>query len=122
MSHPTKHYAIVNTSASFDVLKARESLDAALILASYDLNVSLCFIGDGVFQSQSQQEPERIGAKDFIASMKALHFYDIEQVFVSEQCLIERGLSTNMPFNDVTLCALSDIRDVIDQADVTLVF
>ncbi|MDN3651461.1 sulfurtransferase complex subunit TusC [Thalassotalea ponticola] len=122
MSHPSKHYLIVNHSASFDHIKARESLDAALILASYDMHVSLCFIGDGVFQTIAKQNAELIGAKDFIASFKALHFYDIEDIYVSETCLSERQLSGPSAFNDASLVTNSQITALIDAADVVLTF
>ncbi|NMP15376.1 sulfurtransferase complex subunit TusC [Thalassotalea sp. Y01] len=122
MSHAKKRYLIVNTSASFDKLHARESLDAALILASYDLPVSLCFIGDGVYQTQAAQNPELIHAKDFIASFKAVHFYDIEDIYVSEPCLAERSLSDSFAFADVSVISQQQISQLIEAADVVLTF
>lgn len=122
MSTNIKHYAILNTSSSFDKFNAKEALDAALILASYEMQVSLFFIGDGVYQSQAAQNAETIAAKDFIATFKALEFYDIENIYISEPCLAERHLSTNFVFNNACLMNRSEMTNKLNNADIILSF
>ena len=75
----TKSVAIINSSSSFDSSSAREALDAAMIYGSYEQQVALFFIGDGVFQTQENQQPALLATKDFLATFGALSFYDIEQ-------------------------------------------
>lgn len=122
MTAEIKHYAILNSSASFDQFKAKEALDVALILASYEMKVSLFFIGEGVFQSQASQQPEMIKAKDFISTFKALDFYDIENIYISEPCLKKRQLSTSFAFNNACLVDHLEMSKLLNNADIILSF
>ncbi|OUS28735.1 hypothetical protein A9Q98_07390 [Thalassotalea sp. 42_200_T64] len=122
MSDQVKKYAIVNTSATFNKFNAKEALDAALILASYEMPVALYFIGDGVYQAQKQQNAESIGAKDFIATFKALGFYDIEDIYISADCLSQRQLATEFAFTDAKLVSKEEFAVRLNQADVILTF
>lgn len=74
---------------------AREALDLALVGAAFGQQASLLFMGDGVYQLLDHQQPEQVGQKGTQAMMKALPMYDIEQIFVAEHSLNERGLSQN---------------------------
>ncbi|WNC70314.1 sulfurtransferase complex subunit TusC [Thalassotalea nanhaiensis] len=122
MPDQIKKYAILNTSSTFDRFNAKEALDAALILASYEMDVSLFFIGDGVYQTQAKQDPERVDGKDFISSFKALGFYDIDNIYISQACLTERQLTTNFAFKDVKLVNQDELSLILNQADVILTF
>lgn len=122
MSHVVKHYAIVNTRASFDALSAKEALDAALILASYEMQVSLYFMADGVYQTQDNQNPELISMKDFIATFKALGFYDIEDINVCRQSLESRNLTQDFSLEDVNVIDKNHFTDKLNQADIVLTF
>ena len=122
MSHVVKHYAIVNTRASFDALSAKEALDAALILASYEMQVSLYFMADGVYQTQDNQNPELISMKDFIATFKALGFYDIEDINVCRQSLESRNLTQDFSLEDVNVLDINHFTDKLNQADIVLTF
>lgn len=71
---------------------AREALDLALVGAAFGQQVSLLFMGDGVFQLLDQQAPKLIGQKGTQAMMQALPMYEIDQVYVESYSLAERGL------------------------------
>lgn len=122
MTHRVKHYAIINTSASFDSLKGKESLDAALILASYEMPVSLFFIGDGVFQTINAQSADTIKAKDYIATFKALGFYDIEDIYVCNDSLDSRNIATTSVLADAQCCDKELIKNKLEHCDVVLTF
>ncbi len=115
-------YAIINTSAPFDRLKGKESLDAALILASYEMDVSLFFIGNGVYQTQANQQAESIAHKDYLATFKALEFYDIEDIYLCQDSLTERGLATDSVFDDAQYLSAEQIKALLPQFDVVLTF
>ncbi len=122
MSHRVKSYAIINTSASFDSLKGKESLDAALILASYEMPVSLFFIGDGVYQTLNAQSAETIQAKDYIATFKALGFYDIEDIYVCNDSLDLRNIATTSVLAAAKCCDKDLIKSKLEHCDVVLTF
>ncbi len=121
-SHQIKKYAIINTSSSFNSSNGKDSLDAALILASYEMPVSLFFVGDGVYQVQAQQNAEAIAAKDYIATFKALGFYDIKDIFVCQQSLTERSLTTNFVVASAKTLTTSEIKQQLLNFDVVLTF
>jgi len=93
--------AIINSTAPFGCNDYRESLDMLLANASYDRPVGVFFTGDGVFQLLNQTDATLTGNKDVSKTYGLLEMYDIEEVFVSQQSLIERQLTTKQLCIDV---------------------
>lgn len=87
--------AIITKSLPFGKNAGKDALDLALLFGSYEQQISLFFIGDGVYHLLQNQTPEKIGAKDYISTYKALAFYDIENVYVCKESLNQRGLLSN---------------------------
>jgi len=71
---------------------ARDGLDALLAASAYGQDLSVLFMGDGVFQLLTDQQSSDISAKSLSATLPALPIYDIDQIYVQESALIERGL------------------------------
>lgn len=117
----SKRYALINTSSTFDDIKGKESLDAALILASYEMDVSLFFIGNGVYQTLVQQ-PKDINAKDYVATFKALEFYDIESIYICEESLQERSLPLAANIPNSTIIPSDQMKGLLADFDVILTF
>jgi len=92
-STPQNGIALLNTSAPFSSSNAKDSIDLALIFGSYELAPSLFFFSDGVLQLIDNIDGDKISIKDFTKTFSALEFYDIEQVYVCEESLKQRGLS-----------------------------
>ncbi len=103
VSMETNTLAIINSKAPFSSAVGKESLDVALIFASYEQGVSLFFQGDGVFQLVTGQDGSILSAKDYLKTFSAFEFYDIEQVFVCEKSLVERNLTNNFHIDGVTV-------------------
>ena len=118
----TRTFAIVNTSSTFDKFAGKEALDAALILASYEMEVALFFIGDGVYQTQLNQNAELINSKDYLATFNALGFYDIDNIYISESCLLERGLSKETIFSQAKLLDKDQLSALFKHYDRVLTF
>ncbi|MFT5813991.1 MAG: tRNA 2-thiouridine synthesizing protein C [Psychroserpens sp.] len=87
-----KTIAIINTQAPFSSSGGKEALDTALIFGSYEQPTSLFFLGDGVFQVIGDQNASTIDIKDYLKTFSALEFYDIENIYVCQQSLVERNL------------------------------
>ncbi|SDK37680.1 tRNA 2-thiouridine synthesizing protein C [Ferrimonas sediminum] len=100
-----KQLAIVFTQMPHGRTGGREALDLALLSASYDIPTQCFFVGDGVYQLLTGQEPGQIESRDYIATFKALPMYDIEQIWVCQESLQQRGLVADdlmMPVNVLT--------------------
>jgi len=96
-----KTIAIINSHAPFSSPAGKEALDAALIFGSFEQATSLFFLADGVFQVIGDQNAEAIELKDYLKTFSALEFYDIENIYVCQQSLTERGLTANFHLDNV---------------------
>lgn len=110
---------IINTSPHGNA-KGREALDIALSLSGIN-HVSVFFMNDGVFHLLSNQHPEKILMRDYIATLNMLELYDIEDVYVCKCSLSSRSLtniSLNIPnkmLDKKSLNQLLAMQDVIFQ-------
>lgn len=98
-----KTLAIVNQTAPFSHSTAKDALDIALIMGSYEQPTCLYFHGDGVWQLIDKTNPEIVSVKNFLKTFEALTFYDIEHIYVCQQSLVQRGLKTVKDLTGITL-------------------
>jgi tRNA 2-thiouridine synthesizing protein C len=126
----------MNTKAPYGTIYALESLEVVLIGAAFEQDVSLAFIGDGVYQLTKGQDTQGIGMKNFSPTYAALGDYDVNKIYVEKESLEERGLSLDdlqhLVWEDededwaekdsIKLVSRSELADVIDDQDVVLSF
>jgi tRNA 2-thiouridine synthesizing protein C len=96
-----KTLAIINSKAPFGYTHGKDALDIALIFASFEQGVSLFFQGDGVYQLIDKQDGSIISVKDYLKTFSAFEFYDIDDVYVCQQSLIERNLTDTFHIDNV---------------------
>lgn len=113
-----KTIAILNTQAPFSSPVGKEALDAALIFGSYEQPTSLFFLADGVFQLIAEQNPTLLDVKDYLKTFSALEFYDIENIYVCEQSLIERGLLASFHLENVQVLSKMEFSQCLHQHQV----
>ena len=132
----SKKFMYMNTKAPYGSIYALESLEVVLIGAAFEQDVSLAFIGDGVYQLTKGQNTDGIGMKNFSPTYSALGDYDVNKIFVEKESLEERGLSLedlqHLTWEDededwaekdsIRLVSRSELADVIDNQDVVLSF
>lgn len=87
-----KRVAFLFTHAPHGSASGREGLDALLATSALSEDIGVFFIGDGVLQLLVGQQPGKILARDYIATFGVLPLYDIDQCFVCEHALQERGI------------------------------
>lgn len=117
-----KKITFIFRTAPHGSAKGREALDLALLSASFEQEVSLIFSDEGVLNLVTDQQPELIGAKDYIATFKALPLYDIEHVYVCKQSLADFGMSRSALTIPVETMSAEDICQHLQRADEVLVF
>ncbi|MDP3336040.1 MAG: sulfurtransferase complex subunit TusC, partial [Rhodoferax sp.] len=88
-----KKFMFVNRKAPYGTIYALESLEVVLITATFDQDVSLVFMDDGVYELAKGQQTKGIGIKNFSPSYRALEGYDIEKLYVDQASLDQRGLT-----------------------------
>jgi len=89
--------AIINASSPYSLSNGKDALDLALIFGSYEQDIALFFIGDGIWQLVNGANGELLGIKDYLKTFSALPFYDVENIYVCRQSLEERQLT--LPLN-----------------------
>jgi len=131
-----KRFMYMNTKAPYGTVYALESLEVVLIGAAFEQDVSLAFIGDGVYQLVKGQDTQGIGMKNFSPTYAALGDYDVNKIYVEKESLEERGLSLDdlqhLVWEDededwaekdsIRLVSRSELADAIDDQDVVLSF
>jgi tRNA 2-thiouridine synthesizing protein C len=131
-----KRFMYMNTKAPYGTVYALESLEVVLIGAAFEQEVSLAFIGDGVYQLKKEQDTKAIGMKNFSPTYAALGDYDVNKIYVEKESLEERGLSLDdlqhLVWEDededwaekdsIHLVSRAELADVIDDQDVVLSF
>lgn len=112
---PPKTFLFLHRRPPYGSGHAREMFDAALIAASFDQQVHLAFVGDGVFQLLRDQQPAAIAQTGL--TLEILEDADIEQVWVERESLLERGLAEadlSVPANVVSRAEMTDLLARMD--------
>jgi tRNA 2-thiouridine synthesizing protein C len=123
MSEATvKKFMFVNRKAPYGTIYALESLEVVLIAATFDQDVSLVFLDDGVFQLKKGQQTKGIETKNFSPTYRALEDYDVEKLYVEKESLDARGLTEEDLLVDVTVLSSAEMGALMDEQDVVLSF
>ena len=131
-----KKFMYMNTKAPYGTIYALESLEVVLIGAAFEQDVSVAFVGDGVYQLTKGQKTAEIGMKCFAPTYSALGDYDVNKIYVEKESLEERGLTLkdlqHLTWEDededwaekdsIKLVSRSELADVLDDQEVILSF
>ncbi|PFG55127.1 tRNA 2-thiouridine synthesizing protein C [Vibrio sp. ES.051] len=109
-------------SAPHGRTSGREGVDALLAASAYSEDISVIFFGDGVYQLLLGQDPSMILSKDYAPMLKLFDLYDIEQVFVCTDSLVERGLAQADLVIDAQPLSIQQIKEKLQQAGKLLLF
>lgn len=112
----------LNRHGPFGSTAGREALDAALIAAAFDQQVSLLFVDDGVLQLVKNQSDAGGALKDVSPAFKSLGLYEIESVYVDGDSLAARGLAADDLLVPVVVLDVEGVRALIEAQDAVLGF
>jgi len=101
MIEKEKTLAIINSKAPYSNIAGKDALDIALIFASFEQAPALFFQGDGVWQLIADQDGSLISVKDYLKTFAAFKFYDIEDIYVCQESLNARNLSTSFHIDNI---------------------
>ena len=117
-----KKFMFVNRKAPYGTIYALESLEVVLIAATFDQDVSLVFIDDGVYELVKGQETKGIGIKNHSKTYRALDGYDVEKLYVERESMEERGLSEADLLVPVEVLSSAEMAYLMAEQDVVLSF
>jgi tRNA 2-thiouridine synthesizing protein C len=117
-----KKVMFVNRKAPYGTIYALESLEVVLITATFDQDVSLVFLDDGVYELMKGQNTKALGIKNFSPAYRALDGYDVEKLYVERESLEARGLSEAQLLVDVEVLSRAQMGQLMAEQDVVLSF
>jgi len=122
MASMKKSFLLICRRAPYGQSLAREALDVALTAATFDQQVAMLFLGDGVLQLLKGQQPAAIAQKALDKQLAALPLYDIEMVYVEAEALQQRGLALSDLALPAQALSADAIAEQINMHDVVLGF
>lgn len=99
-----------------------EALDATMIGASFDADVSVLFLHDGVYQLRSKQQGQVGRFKQVTKTFVALPDFDVENVCVHQASLFARGLNEDNLLMPVKVVNDAQIAAMIAEQDRVFTF
>lgn len=117
-----KKFLYVNRKAPYGTIYALEALEVVLIGAAFEQDVSLAFVGDGVYQLAKGQEPKALEMKNFSPAFRALEDYDVTKLYVEEEALHARGLTAADLVVPVEVVSAQRLAEIMEGQDVILSF
>lgn len=117
-----KKFLYVNRRAPYGSIYALESLEVVLIGAAFEQDVSLAFLGDGVYQLAKGQDTKGLEVKNFSPTFRALEDYDVTKLYVEKEALEARGLTAADLVVPVEVVDAARIAEIMEEQDVILSF
>jgi len=118
----TKKFLYVNRRAPYGTIYAHESLEVVLIGAAFEQDVSLAFLGDGVYQLAKGQDTKGLAIKNFSPTFRALEDYDVTKLYVEQEALEARGLTDADLVVPVEVVSTERMAEIMAEQDVILSF
>lgn len=117
-----KKFLYVNRRPPYGSIYALESLEVVLIGAAFEQDVSLAFLGDGVYQLTKGQDTKALEVKNFSPAFRALEDYDVTKLYVEKEALEARGLSEADLVVPVEAVSAQRMTEIMEAQDVILSF
>ncbi|MDX3775128.1 sulfurtransferase complex subunit TusC [Chromatiaceae bacterium AAb-1] len=106
---------IIQRHSPFNQATGRESLDLILALAAVEHKVTVLFTGDAIYQLLPADTAASLLLKPYNRGFKLFGLYDIEQVYVCQQSMIERNIPVNVLPAGMQLASADVIRQLLSQ-------
>ncbi|WP_114325528.1 sulfurtransferase complex subunit TusC [Candidatus Colwellia aromaticivorans] len=114
--------AILNAKAPYSNTAGKDALDIALIFGSFEQPTSLFFQGDGVWQLMQGQDGAIISVKDYLKTFAAFEFYDLENIYICQESLTQRGLTAAFHIEQVKVLAKKEFAEKLASHHTVLRF
>ena len=97
-----------------------EQLETAMVAATFEQEVSILFIGDGVFNLLTDQETQEVKGYNIEKMLLALPTFEVNDLYVCERSLEHRQIGTSNLAKNAKVISIEEQRRLIETADVVL--
>jgi len=110
----------VITQAPYSNSSGQEALDALLIGAAFEQDVSVLFLHNGVFQLKKQQDTRQTNSKtanikQFTKTFNVLDDFGVENIYVDQLSLLSRGLNDEQLILPVNVLGSEQVKELVAQ-------
>jgi sulfur relay protein TusC/DsrF len=91
----------------------------ALAAANYQFTVNIIFLGMGIF-TLTQQQPDIIQTTDTLKVWKSLPLYDVENLFILQNELIDHQLNPEEFLLPIKILSQMEYVDLLHEQDIIL--
>jgi tRNA 2-thiouridine synthesizing protein C len=117
-----KNFLLVCRKPPYGDSLAKEAIDIALATAVFEQDLTIVFMGDGVWQLHDNQNSQSINSKNQQKLLSALPLYDINNIVVDTEALQERNINITELFLEAKSLSNSQLSSLFEDADVILNF
>ena len=117
-----KKFMFLKRKAPYGTVYALESLEVVLIAATFDQDVSVVFMDDGIFEIAKGQNTKAIEMKNFSPTYRALDGYDVEKLYVERESMDARGFTEADFVVPVEVLSANELGQLMAEQDVVLSF
>ncbi len=118
----TKRILFVLRQAALGNLLAREAIDAILASAVFEQDIGVLFLGDSVTQLIAEQQGQLIDRKSPGKALGTFALYDINNIFIDQQALADRGLNDTALVLQGKLLKVDAMQTLLQSYDLVLNF
>lgn len=118
----TQKILVLQRHAPYGNNLAREGVDYILTCAVYDQDLSILFMGDGVFQLIDNQQSAQINLKTHLGALKLFELYDIQNIYAIAEDLAERNINQQMLGINPNIISRNEAKLLIEQQQHILGF
>ena len=97
-----------------------EQLETAMVAATFEQEVSILFIGDGVFNLLPDQATQEVKGYNIAKMLLALPTFEVNNLFVCERSLEHRQIGVSNLSKNAKVISFEEQRRLIETADVVL--
>ena len=117
-----KHWLFLTTKSSWTSSNAAACMDMVMTAAIFDQKVKLVFCNDGVYQLLAGQDGSACGMKTLAQQIPAMDLYGVEQIYVEQSALLQRGLQERDLIQAVALLPYGQMQSMIAESLAVFVF
>lgn len=111
-----KKILYIANATPFGHADAREKLDLLMMLASFEVNVSILFMDNGVLQLLNTDN-EEIQARAFSPVLKSFEHYEINKLYALDSALAQFGIDAKQLIIETKIISESQVSELIHQFD-----
>ena len=115
-----KRLLLIVSTPAYRGSRLSEAIEAALVGAVFDFEVSVLFVEAGVSALRTDQNADEYGVKTISRMLNSLSTYDIERVYACSDSLAGHQIDTDALSFSVAALDESGQADIIAEQDIVL--